>query len=153
MPGFFSQDFIDDLRNRVNIVDFIREYLVLKKQGQNYIGLCPFHAEKTPSFVVSPHKQIYHCFGCGKGGNVYSFLMEKDGLSFPEAVVQLANRCGVPIPQDELSPDKLRQNSLRERYYHINELSANFFQKMLYEPKGKKSIAISSKSWFSRANM
>ncbi|MGI6145536.1 MAG: DNA primase [Clostridia bacterium] len=140
MPGFFSQDFIDDLRNRVNIVDFIREYLVLKKQGQNYIGLCPFHAEKTPSFVVSPHKQIYHCFGCGKGGNVYSFLMEKDGLSFPEAVVQLANRCGVPIPQDELSPDKLRQNSLRERYYHINELSANFFQKMLYEPKGKRAL-------------
>ena len=138
MPGFFPQDFIEDLRNRVNVVDFIREYVVLKKQGQNYTGLCPFHAEKTPSFVVSPHKQIFHCFGCGKGGNVYSFLMEKEGLTFPEAVVELANRCGVPVPQDDLSPERVRQNSLRERFYHINELAADFFQRMLYEPKGKR---------------
>jgi len=138
VPGFFPRDFIEDLRNRVNIVDFIREYVVLKKQGQNYKGLCPFHVEKTSSFIVSPHKQIFHCFGCGKGGNVYSFLMEKEGLTFPEAVVELANRCGVPVPQDELSPEKIRQNSLRERFYHINELAASFFQKALYEPKGKK---------------
>lgn len=136
MPGFFPQEFIDDLRNRVNIVDFIREFVVLKKQGQNFIGLCPFHGEKTPSFVVSPHKQIFHCFGCGKGGNIFTFLMEKEGLTFPEAVEYLANRCGTPLPQEDISPERARQNSLRERYYHINELAANFFQSMLFDVKG-----------------
>jgi len=139
VPGFLPQDFIEDLRNRVNIVDFIREYVVLKKQGQNYTGLCPFHSEKTPSFVVSPHKQIFHCFGCGKGGNIYTFLMEKDALTFPEAVLHLANRCGVPVPKEDLSPEKARQNSLRERYYHINELAANFFQSMIFKEQGKES--------------
>jgi len=140
VPGLISQEFIDDLRNRVDIIEVIRDFVALKKQGQNYVGLCPFHAEKTPSFVVSPHKQIFHCFGCGKGGNVYTFLMERNGLTFPDAVTSLAHRCGIPIPQDGLSPEKAKQNSLREKFYHINELTADFFQKMLlHEAKGKEA--------------
>jgi DNA primase len=141
MPGLIPEEFIDDLRNRVNIVDFIRDFIPLKRQGQNYVGLCPFHAEKTPSFVVSPHKQIFHCFGCGKGGNVYTFLMERGGLTFPEAVTHLANHCGISVPQTALSPEKVRQDSLRKKYYHINEMAAGFFQKMLYEAKGKEAVA------------
>jgi DNA primase len=141
VPGLIPEDFIDDLRNRVDIVDFIRGFVPLKRQGQNYVGLCPFHAEKTPSFVVSPHKQIFHCFGCGKGGNVYTFLMEQGGLNFPEAVTHLANHCGISLPQKDLSPEQARQNSLRKKFYHINELAANFFQKMLYETRGKEAVA------------
>lgn len=139
MPGQITQEFIDDLRNRVDIVDIIKEYVPLKKQGQNYKGLCPFHSEKTPSFVVSPHKQIYHCFGCGKGGNVYTFLMEKEGLPFPDAVAHLAKICGVPVPQGELTPEKARENSLRERYFHINELAVQFFREKLASPFGKQA--------------
>ena len=77
-----SDEIIDTLRHRADIVEIIGEHVALKKKGQNYTALCPFHSEKTPSFVVSPAKQIYHCFGCGKGGNVFTFLMEKEGLSF-----------------------------------------------------------------------
>lgn len=80
------EETIDQIRNQADIVDVIGNYVQLKKQGRNYIGLCPFHGEKTPSFSVSPEKQIFHCFGCGKGGNVFSFLMEHDHLSFVESV-------------------------------------------------------------------
>ncbi|MGI6607082.1 MAG: DNA primase [Peptococcia bacterium] len=139
MPGQITEEFIDDLRNRVDIVDIIKEYVPLKKQGQNYKGLCPFHSEKTPSFVVSPHKQIYHCFGCGKGGNVYTFLMDRGGLSFLDAVAHLAQRCGIPLPQGELTPEKARQNSLRERYYHINEMAVQFFQQGLEDRRGQQA--------------
>jgi DNA primase len=139
VPGQITEEFIDDLRNRVDIVDIIKEYVPLKKQGQNYKGLCPFHSEKTPSFVVSPHKQIYHCFGCGKGGNVYTFLMDRGGLSFLDAVAHLAKRCGIPLPQGELTPEKARQNSLRERYYHINEMAVQFFQQGLEDRRGQQA--------------
>lgn len=140
MPGQIPQEFIDDLRNRVDIVEFIKNYVLLKKQGQNYIGLCPFHSEKTSSFVVSPHKQIFHCFGCGKGGNVFTFLMEKEGLTFPEAVSHLANYCGIPVPQEDISPEKARRDALRERLYHINELAADFFQNELRKFSGEKAL-------------
>ena len=92
------------MRQRADIVEIISEHVVLKKKGQNYTGLCPFHQEKTPSFIVSPGKQIYHCFGCGKGGNVFSFLMEREGISFYEAVEKLAARYGVALPEQEMTP-------------------------------------------------
>ncbi|EUJ43050.1 DNA primase [Listeria riparia FSL S10-1204] len=82
---------IDEIRSQVDIVDVVGNYVQLKKQGRNYTGLCPFHGEKTPSFSVSPEKQIFHCFGCGKGGNVFSFLMQIDGLSFVESVKKVAD--------------------------------------------------------------
>jgi len=140
MTGYLPEELINDLRHRVDIVDVIGEYVPLKKQGQNYTGLCPFHSEKTPSFVVSPHKQIYHCFGCGKGGNVFSFLMEKNGLSFPETVSFLAKRCGLTLPQTPASPEKVKRDSLRKRYYHINEITAQFYNNLLKETAGQQAL-------------
>lgn len=138
MPGQIPEEFINDLRHRTDIVDIIGEHVPLKKQGQNYTGLCPFHPEKTPSFVVSPHKQIFHCFGCGKGGDVFSFLMDKSGFSFFEAVAYLAKRCGMELPAQDTEKD--RHNSLRQRYYHINEIAAQFYQKALRQPMGREAL-------------
>ncbi len=140
MSGQIPEELIDDLRHRVDIVEVIGEHVNLKKRGQNYVGLCPFHSEKTPSFVVSPQKQIYHCFGCGKGGNIFSFLMEKDGLAFPEVVSLLAERYGVILPKQEISPAKAKQESLRKRYYHINELASGYYQQQLYKPEAREPL-------------
>lgn len=139
MAGQIPEEFIDDLRHRVDIVDVVRDYVPLKKQGQNYTGLCPFHSEKTPSFVVSPQKQIYHCFGCGKGGNVFSFLMEKNALTFPDAVLQLAKRCGLVIPDTIISKEQTKRDSLKKRYYHINELASLFYSNFLKGSEGMQA--------------
>lgn len=141
MAGQIPEQFILDLRHRTDIVDIIRDYVPLKKQGQNFIGICPFHAEKTPSFIVSPHKQIFHCFGCGKGGNVFSFLMEKNGLAFTEAVEVLANRYGLALPKKDLSPETIKRDTLRKRWFHINELAAKFYHRTLLGPAGEKALA------------
>ncbi|MFY9174866.1 MAG: DNA primase [Peptococcia bacterium] len=141
MSGQIPEEFILDLRHRADIVEVIRDYVRLNKQGQNYKGLCPFHAEKTPSFVVSPHKQIFHCFGCGKGGNVFSFIMEKNALSFPDAVAYVAKKYGVEMPRKAVSPAQAKQNSLRKRYQHINELAANFYQNVLQGNLGRDALA------------
>src|SRR5690554_5523726 len=101
--GFIPQEIIDQIVASADIVDIVSEYVPLKKTGRNFQGLCPFHHEKTPSFVVSPEKQIFHCFGCGVGGNIFSFLMQTDGLTFPEAAQKLAQRVGVTIPEKEMS--------------------------------------------------
>ena len=96
----FPESFLQELAERNDIVDVVGSYVRLtKKSGSNLFGLCPFHSEKTPSFSVSPDKQIYHCFGCGKGGSVISFIMEIENLSFPEAVAFLANRAGMQLPE------------------------------------------------------
>ena len=97
MANFIPEDKISEIRNTVDIVSVISEAVLLKKSGRNYIGLCPFHSEKTPSFTVSPEKQIFHCFGCGKGGNVFTFLMNQSGFTFPEAVRTLANQYGLSL--------------------------------------------------------
>ncbi|MDX9872366.1 MAG: DNA primase [Clostridia bacterium] len=140
MAGQIPEEFINDLRHRVDIVSVIGEYVLLKKQGRNYSGLCPFHAEKTPSFTVSPDKQFYHCFGCGKGGNVFSFLMEKNGLSFPETVEFLAKRAGLALPVADVSPERARRESLKKRYYHINEITAKYYQQSLLSPSGREAL-------------
>jgi DNA primase len=102
-----SEDTIEAVRSRVDIVELIGDYVHLKKSGKNFLGLCPFHSEKTPSFSVSPDKHFYHCFGCGAGGNVFTFLMEMEGYSFSQAVRQLAEKADVPIEGDEVdSPQK-----------------------------------------------
>jgi len=137
VPGLIPEDFIDNLRDQIEIVSFIKGFVPLKKQGQNYVGLCPFHTEKTPSFVVSPHKQIFHCFGCGKGGNVYIFVMEQLGLSFPEAVAYLAKTCGLEVPSSNLTPQQRKQRELREKLVGINELAAKFFQQQLWQKEAK----------------
>ncbi len=95
MPPYDST--LEEIKDRVDIVDLISEYVHLKKAGQNWKGLCPFHTEKTPSFTVSPAKQIFHCFGCGCGGDIFTFLVRYESLSFPEALNMLAKRTGIPI--------------------------------------------------------
>jgi len=140
MSGQIPEEYINDLRHRADIVTIISEFVSLKKQGRNYMGMCPFHSEKTPSFVVSPEKQIYHCFGCGKGGNVFSFLMEKNAMTFPEAIEFLAKRLGVVLPQSSISPEKAKQDSLKKRYYHINEITAKFYQQRLLDQTGRDAM-------------
>ncbi len=139
MAGLIPGDFVETVRNRIDIVELIGEYVVLKRTGQNYVGLCPFHPEKTPSFTVSPAKQIFYCFGCGTGGNVFTFLMKKDHLTFPEAVEALAHRLGLVVPRSgEARGDRER----REGYYELNSEAAAFYHKILRdEAAGEKGRA------------
>ena len=108
--------FAEKVKQQADIVRVIGEYVRLKKTGQNFTGLCPFHQEKTPSFAVHPVRQIYHCFGCGAGGDVFKFVMEMDKCAFPEAVRIVAEKCGIPIPRPrERSPEERRENQQRSR--------------------------------------
>ncbi len=129
------EDKIDEVRTSVNIVHYIQQFVNLKKAGQNYKGLCPFHSEKTPSFVVSPDKQIYHCFGCGKGGNVFSFIRDYEKLSFTEAVQKAADFAGISLPKVEpLSPEK---ENYFQQLYAINETACSFFESNLWHGQYK----------------
>ena len=142
MARSIPEDTIGRIKNMANIVDLVAESVVLKKAGRNYIGLCPFHVEKTPSFTVNLEKQIFYCFGCHTGGNVFSFLMQHDGLSFPEAVRTLANKYGIEIPQDRLTPAQQEQISEKEKIYRINEMALAYYQRMLNEPQhGHQAMA------------
>ena len=142
MAGLIPEDKIEEIKNAADIVDIVSETVALKKAGQNHIGLCPFHSEKTPSFTVSPTKQIFHCFGCGAGGNVFRFLMKQQGFSFPEAVRLLARRYGVDLPERELSPDQRRRLDELDRIKRVNQLAGQFFQRCLTESRpGKRALA------------
>ncbi len=127
---YIPDEVINEIRNAADIVDIVSETVRLRKQGNNYVGLCPFHSEKTPSFMVSHEKQIFRCFGCGEGGNVFSFIMKRDSLSFPEAVKALAQKVGIQLPEQE-NPEKAAEIKLRDRYFKINELAKNFYQYIL----------------------
>ena len=120
---------IDQIQDRINIVDVISHYIPLKKAGRNYKTTCPFHNEKTPSFVVSPDKQIYHCFGCGAGGNVFSFVMRHENLQFPEAVEMLADKAGIVLPRG--IGQREETSSFANQLYKINEAACRFFQACL----------------------
>jgi DNA primase len=133
--GFIPQEIIDEIAASADIVDIISNYVSLKKSGRNFKGICPFHHEKTPSFLVSPDKQIFHCFGCGVGGNIFSFIMQADGLSFPEAAHKLAQMVGVTIPEKEMSDKERQAQAKRERWYKINETAAQFYHKILLKTK------------------
>lgn len=133
---------VAEIRHAVDIVDLISESVLLKKTGKNFAGLCPFHAEKTPSFTVSPDKQIFHCFGCGTGGNVFSFVMKRDGLAFGEAARLLARRGGVDLPERRLSPLEQRQAGERERLFEVNRMALDFFRNALAKhPEGHRALA------------
>ena len=116
---YYSEEFIEEVRQRNDIVDVISGYVNLKKSGSNFTGLCPFHNEKTPSFSVSGGKQMYYCFGCGAGGNVFTFLMEYENLTFPEALEQLAGRAGMALPEKSNSEEDRRRRNTRERILEI----------------------------------
>ena len=136
-----SEEKISEVRNATDIVDVISEVVKLRKAGKNFLGLCPFHSEKTPSFTVSPDKQIFYCFGCGEGGNVFSFLMKHERMTFPEAVRGLARRRGIDLPEPASSPEAKKAFSERENLFRLNELVMHRYQGMLKHPKaGQKAM-------------
>jgi len=130
MAGYISDEIINKISEQTDIVEVISEYLPLKKAGKNYKALCPFHEERTPSFIVSPEKQLFHCFGCGVGGNVFTFLMKWEKISFPEAVRMLGEKLGIPI-----SVEEEKGEVPKKEFYQINESVANFFQGELRKNK------------------
>jgi DNA primase len=130
--GSVPQDIIERVREASNIVDIIGDYVRLKKRGRNYVALCPFHAEKTPSFSVSPERQVYHCFGCGKGGNVFTFLMEHENMTFMEALRTLAGKAGITIQTDKR--DRSAQDQL-DRLYYAHQVALEYFRANLYSPR------------------
>ena len=124
--------FADKVKQQADIVRVVGEYVRLKKSGQNFTGLCPFHSEKTPSFAVHPVKQIYHCFGCGVGGDVFQFVMEMDKCSFPEAVRAVAEKSGIAVPAPrERSPEERQVNQQRTALVEIHQQAQIFFSRQL----------------------
>lgn len=134
---YYPEEIVEEVRSRNDIVDVISGYVKLQKKGSNYFGLCPFHNEKSPSFSVSPQKQMYYCFGCGAGGNVITFLMEYESYTFPEALKILADRAGVKLPEVEYSKEERIKADRRSILLEINKLAANYFYYQLQQPQGK----------------
>lgn len=132
----YSDEIIDDVRQSNDIVDVISQYVRLKRSGRNYFGLCPFHNEKSPSFSVSPEKQIFHCFGCGVGGNVYTFLTKIEGINFIEAIQLLAERANIQLPTLENNIDSQKE-ALKAKVYKVNEFTAQYYHENLYKPESK----------------
>jgi DNA primase len=136
LKSSIPDNIIDEIRDRTDIVAVISEHVVLKKAGKNFKGLCPFHSEKTPSFSVSPEKRIYHCFGCGAGGNVYKFLMEIQSISFPDVIKLLAERTGIPLPNNSSGHSQDPKQKEREALRKLNESATRYFQSLLKNPEG-----------------
>lgn len=132
----YSDEIIENIRQSSDIVNIISQYVALKRKGRNYFGICPFHNEKSPSFAVSPDRQIFHCFGCNAGGNVYSFLMKIEGIGFKEAVEQLAERANIQLPKLENTVDNEKEE-LKEKVLKINEYAAEYYHQNLYKPQSK----------------
>ncbi len=138
---FYSDEIIEEVRSRNDIVDVISGYVSLKKKGSSYFGLCPFHSEKSPSFSVSSQKQMYYCFGCGAGGNVFTFLMEYENFTFQEAIKYLAERAGVELPEDTgYSKEAKDRADAKANLLEINKLAAQFFYVQLRRPQGKTAM-------------
>ncbi|MEY3433390.1 MAG: primase [Bacteroidota bacterium] len=138
-----SQQTIQEIQSRIDIIDVVGSFVKLKRRGSNYIGNCPFHHEKTPSFTVSPSKEIYKCFGCGKSGNTIGFIMDHEKLTYPEALRWLANRYQVEIEETETSPEYAEQQKLADSLYILNQFAAKYFTSQLTETEEGKSIALS----------
>ena len=142
---YFSEDVVEEVRSRNDIVDVISSYVKLKKKGSSYFGLCPFHNEKSPSFSVSGTKQMFYCFGCGEGGNVFSFLMKYDSLTFGEALKTLADRAGIALPDYKETEQDKRQNDVRNQIYEINREAARYYHYLLGTDIGNNARAYFSK--------
>ena len=142
MSNFIPEEKIEEIKNAADIVEVISDYVLLKRTGKNYSGLCPFHAEKDASFTVSPSKQIFHCFGCNTGGNVFNFLIRHDGISFPEAVRLLARRYGIDLPARKMSRAMHEQISEREKLFAINRMAMEYYHhNLLHDTYGKQAMA------------
>lgn len=138
MP-YYSDELIEEVRSRNDIVDVIGGYVRLQKKGSSYFGLCPFHNEKTGSFSVTPGKQMFYCFGCGAGGNVFTFLMKYENYTFGEAMQTLADRVGIELPKQELSEEQKREADERSRLLEINKEAAKYFYALLRNPRGARA--------------
>lgn len=134
---YYPEELVEEVRARNDIVDVVSGYVRMQKKGANYFGLCPFHNEKSPSFSVSPAKQMYYCFGCGAGGNVLTFVMEYENYTFPEALKFLADRAGVKLPEMEFSQEARQKESRRAQLLEVNREAAKYFYFQLRSPQGK----------------
>lgn len=132
----YSDEILNEVRENNDIVEVISQYVHLKRSGRNYFGLCPFHNEKSPSFSVSPDKQIFHCFGCGVGGNVITFISKIEGLGFKEAIENLAERAGIVLPTINNNEDSQKEE-LKAKVYQVNKFTADYYHKRLYKPESK----------------
>jgi len=139
--GFYSEDIVREIRSRADIVEVISEYVSLQKRGENYVGLCPFHSEKTPSFHVNSEKQLFHCFGCGVGGNVFTFLMKKENLNFPEVLRLLADRFQISLPSGKYDGEMTRDFQQRREQLRLNKSAAEFYHNILINTReGQKGL-------------
>lgn len=134
----YSESLIDEIKTNNDIVDIISQYVILKRSGRNFLGLCPFHKEKSPSFSVSPDKQIFHCFGCGIGGDVITFISKIDNIGYREAIEVLAEKAGIALPTISSSQDAKREE-LKQKVYKINEIVAEFYHENLYKQSSKQA--------------
>ena len=132
----YSDEILNEVRENSDIVEVISQYVHLKRSGRNYFGLCPFHNEKSPSFSVSPDKQIFHCFGCGVGGNVFTFISKIEGIGFKEAIENLADRAGIVLPKSTNNEDS-RKEELKSKVYKVNNFTADYYHKRLYKQESK----------------
>lgn len=138
---YYSDEIIEEVRSKNDIVDVISSYVKLQKKGSSYFGLCPFHNEKSPSFSVSREKQMYYCFGCGAGGNVFTFLMEYENYSFQEALKYLADRAGVDLPEAEYSKEARERADQKAILLEINKVAAQYFYVQLKSPQGAHALS------------
>ena len=136
---YYPDELVEEVRAKSDIVDVISGYVRLQKKGSTYFGLCPFHNEKTGSFSVTPNKQMYYCFGCGAGGNVFTFLMQYENFTFPEALGALAERVGIELPKEEATPQAKREADKRQRLLEINKAAAKYYYVMLRSDRGKRA--------------
>lgn len=139
MP-YYSDELVEEVRSRNDIVDVVGGYVRLQKKGNTYFGLCPFHNEKTGSFSVSPNKQMYYCFGCGAGGNVFTFLMQYENFTFSEAMQTLADKVGVELPKQEMTQAQKREADRRSRLLEINKEAAKYFYTLLRSKRGARAL-------------
>ncbi len=151
--AYYSDELIEEVRSRNDIVDVISGYVRLTKKGSTYFGLCPFHNEKTGSFSVSPNKQMYYCFGCGAGGNVFTFLMQYENFSFPEAMEALAERAGIELPKQEMSAQAKKEADKRQILLEINKAAGKYYYMLLRSEHGKQAYEYFKKRELSDATM
>ena len=137
-----DRETVDRIYAAANIVDIIGEYVTLKRKGVNYQACCPFHNEKTPSFVVSPSKGVYKCFGCGKGGNAVTFLMEHENITYPEALKMVAKRYGIEVKEKEMTEEEVRRNDDRESMFALNGWAAEYFANYLHRETEGQSVGL-----------
>ncbi|MDE5597676.1 MAG: DNA primase, partial [Lachnospiraceae bacterium] len=133
---YYPDELVEEVRTKNDIVDVISGYVRMQKKGSSYFGLCPFHNEKSPSFSVSRDKQMYYCFGCGAGGNVFTFVMAYENCSFPEAIKELADRVGVTLPEMEYSEEVKKREGRKAKLLEVNKEAAKYFYYLLRSPKG-----------------